>query len=392
MLLQGLDHPNILKLKEVVTSPASSGPREVYMVLEFMHHDLSGLIRSSGRWFSHGQTKCYVKQFLEGLAYLHANGIVHRDLKTANLLLTSKNELKIADFGLAKCLSPGSERHTNRVITQWYRPPELFLGTDHYGTEVDMWSAGCVIAELLLGRTLFPGTSEVNQLELIFRCCGTPSEAVWPGVSRLPYFSIIANPKVRHPRHVLDTFVSISPEGAQLLDCLLVLDPSKRLSAKDSLQASYFHVAPPDPHSLPVYPSSHDMTTRQQRQQPLQPQCRQPQPQRRQLQPQSQLHPQRHPQSHLRPRPQPQHQSQRCISHQPPPHCPQPQPQKRPAAALVAAAPPPAKRPRDPRTYGPALAVAAPLCVPPAMPEGPAEPVGAPVVVTLATQLSNATR
>jgi serine/threonine protein kinase len=155
--------------------------------------------------FSLSQVKRYMKQLFLGLALLHTHRILHRDLKNANLLVNNKGELKIADFGLARNVlqqrvtpeadglrteanhGKGQKTHlmTNRVITLWYRPPELCLGATMYGEEVDMWSAGCIMVEMLTGRALFPGTDEANQVDLICKVLGRPTEDNMPGCTKL---------------------------------------------------------------------------------------------------------------------------------------------------------------------------------------------------------------
>ncbi|KAK6138267.1 hypothetical protein DH2020_028014 [Rehmannia glutinosa] len=166
-ILKKLHHENVIKLKEIVTSTDGNKYRGgIYMVFEYMDHDLTGLADRPGMRFSVPQIKCYMRQLLTGLHYCHVNQVLHRDIKgdhNANL--------------------------TNRVITLWYRPPELLLGTTKYGPAVDMWSVGCIFAELLNGKPIFPGKDEPEQLNKIFDICGTPSEEIWPGVSKIPWYN-----------------------------------------------------------------------------------------------------------------------------------------------------------------------------------------------------------
>eukprot|EP01105_Mastigella_eilhardi_P019911 TRINITY_DN4705_c0_g1_i3.p1 TRINITY_DN4705_c0_g1~~TRINITY_DN4705_c0_g1_i3.p1 ORF type:complete len:290 (-),score=55.90 TRINITY_DN4705_c0_g1_i3:1087-1956(-) len=192
-ILKSLDHPNVIKLKEIVTSKK----QQIYMVLEYMDHDLRGLVAEHRLEFSTEQVKCYMKQLLEGLKYCHENGVLHRDLKASNLLVNNAGILKLADFGLARTFSDSVPRYTNNVITLWFRPPELLLGATQYGPAIDMWSVGCIFVELLTGRPLFPGKSEQDQLDLIFNLCGTPTldansdrACVWPEVVDLPLWKL----------------------------------------------------------------------------------------------------------------------------------------------------------------------------------------------------------
>ncbi|KDD74762.1 protein kinase, partial [Helicosporidium sp. ATCC 50920] len=157
---------NIITLREIVrsSSHASNNYRgSIYMIFDYMDHDMTGLLERSmreGPRFSMGQIKCYAQQLFRGLALLAQNDVLHRDLKNSNLLIDNHGGLRIGDFGLARYFRKGardaeSARLTNRVITLWYRPPELFLGAERYGTEIDVWSAGCILAELIIGKALF---------------------------------------------------------------------------------------------------------------------------------------------------------------------------------------------------------------------------------------------
>lgn len=172
-ILKKLHHENVIDLKEIVTSPGREKDEQgrpdgnkykggIYMVFEYMDHDLTGLADRPGMRFSVPQIKCYMRQLLTGLHYCHVNQVLHRDIKGSNLLIDNKGNLKLADFGLARSFSNDHNANlTNRVITLWYRPPELLLGTTKYGPAVDMWSVGCIFAELLHGKPIFPGKDEV---------------------------------------------------------------------------------------------------------------------------------------------------------------------------------------------------------------------------------------
>ena len=176
---------NVITLREIVRSGAATandGKGSIYMIFDYMDHDLAGLLERqtlNNSKFIMPQTKCYVRQLLFGLALLQHKKVLHRDLKNANLLVNNSGELKIADFGLARYCqrsAPGQEaqgKMTNRVITLWYRPPELFLGSEHYGSEIDIWSAGCIMAELLVSHW---GTGSTQQCRAARSCC--TSEAV----------------------------------------------------------------------------------------------------------------------------------------------------------------------------------------------------------------------
>ncbi|KAL8479984.1 hypothetical protein ACS0TY_026793 [Phlomoides rotata] len=239
------------------------------MVFEYMDHDLTGLADRPGMRFSVPQIKCYMRQLLTGLHYCHVNQVLHRDIKGSNLLIDNEGNLKLADFGLARSFSSDHNANlTNRVITLWYRPPELLLGTTKYGPAVDLWSVGCIFAELLNGKPIFPGKDEPEQINKIFDICGTPSEEIWPGVSKIPWYNNF-KPTRLVKRRLREHYRHFDRHALDLLDRMLTLDPSQRISAKDALDAEYFWTdpLPCDPKSLPKYEASHEFQTKKKRQQ-----------------------------------------------------------------------------------------------------------------------------
>ncbi|KAI3706097.1 hypothetical protein L1987_76352 [Smallanthus sonchifolius] len=279
-ILKKLQHENVIKLKEIVTSPGpevdehgkSAGHKykgSIYMVFEYMDHDLTGLADRPGLRFTIPQIKCYMKQLLTGLHYCHVNQVLHRDIKGSNLLIDNEGNLKLADFGLARSYSTDIKGNlTNRVITLWYRPPELLLGATIYGPFVDMWSVGCIFAELLHGKPILTGKNEPEQLHKIFELCGSPDEVNWPGVSRIPWYNKY-KPSRQMKRRVREVFRHFDRNALELLEKMLALDPSQRISAKDALDGEYFWAdpLPCDPKSLPKYESSHEFQTKKKRQQ-----------------------------------------------------------------------------------------------------------------------------
>ncbi|OAY67671.1 putative serine/threonine-protein kinase [Ananas comosus] len=254
LILRRLDHPNIIKLEGLVTSRMSCS---LYLVFEYMEHDLAGLASFPGLKFTEPQVKCYMQQLLRGLDHCHSRGILHRDIKGSNLLIDNSGILKIADFGLASFFDP-DQRHplTSRVVTLWYRPPELLLGATYYGVAVDLWSSGCILAELYAGKPIMPGRTEVEQLHKIFKLCGSPSEEYWRK-SKLPHATIF---KPQHPyrRCVAETFKDFPPAALALIDVLLSIDPADRTTAASALKSEFFTTKPLpcDPSSLPNYPPS----------------------------------------------------------------------------------------------------------------------------------------
>ncbi|PIA47138.1 hypothetical protein AQUCO_01400085v1 [Aquilegia coerulea] len=253
-ILRKLDHPNVIKLEGLVTSRMSSS---LYLVFEYMEHDLAGLAASQEKRFTEPQIKCYMQQLLCGLEHCHSRGILHRDIKGSNLLIDDNGILRIADFGLATFFNPDRvQPMTSRVVTLWYRPPELLLGATEYGVGVDLWSAGCILAELFAGKPIMPGRTEVEQMHKIFKLCGSPSEDYWKK-SRLPHATIF---KPQHPyqRCLAETFKDFPSSALALMDVLLAIEPASRGSATSALASDFFTTKPYacDPSTLPKYPPS----------------------------------------------------------------------------------------------------------------------------------------
>ncbi|OIV92406.1 hypothetical protein TanjilG_23006 [Lupinus angustifolius] len=253
-ILRRLDHPNVIKLEGLVTSRMSCS---LYLVFEYMEHDLAGLASHPGHKFTEAQVKCYMQQILRGLDHCHACGVLHRDIKGSNLLIDNNGILKIADFGLASFYDPNQTQPlTSRVVTLWYRPPELLLGATYYGTAVDLWSTGCILAELYAGKPIMPGRTEVEQLHKIFKLCGSPSEDYWKK-SKLPHATIF-KPQQPYRRCVAETFKDFPASAVELIETLLCIDPADRGTAAFALKSEFFSTKPLpcDPSSLPKYPPS----------------------------------------------------------------------------------------------------------------------------------------
>ncbi|XP_024960992.1 probable serine/threonine-protein kinase At1g54610 [Cynara cardunculus var. scolymus] len=257
LILRRLDHPNVVKLEGLVTSRMSCS---LYLVFEYMEHDLAGLAASPTIKFTEPQVKCYMHQLLSGLEHCHNRHVLHRDIKGSNLLLDNGGVLKIADFGLASFFDPNHKQPmTSRVVTLWYRPPELLLGATDYGVGIDLWSAGCILAELLAGKPIMPGRTEVEQLHKIFKLCGSPSDEYWKK-SKLPHATIF-KPQQSYRRCIAETFKDFPPSSLPLIDTLLAIDPAERLTATTALGSEFFTTKPYacDPSSLPKYPPSKEM-------------------------------------------------------------------------------------------------------------------------------------
>ncbi|ORZ28525.1 kinase-like domain-containing protein [Lobosporangium transversale] len=265
-ILKRLRHENIVPLHDIAVNPGSRSGRSrasVYMVFPYMDHDLSGLLNNPRVRLSVPQIKLYMKQLLEGTIYMHAQKILHRDMKAANLLISNNGTLKIADFGLARPFKPEGEDYTSKVVTRWYRPPELFLGQKKYGPAVDMWGIGCVFGEMLFGRPVLQGSSDQDQLDKIFQLCGSPTEETMPGWSSLPGLEekgVVYQVNRNYPRKLKEDFEPYGTLAADLMDKLLVLDPKKRLTAFAAADHDYLWVEPlpAEIGALPVYESSHE--------------------------------------------------------------------------------------------------------------------------------------
>ncbi|RDX71791.1 putative serine/threonine-protein kinase, partial [Mucuna pruriens] len=257
LVLRRLDHPNVIKLEGLITSQTS---RSLYLIFEYMEHDLTGLASSPNIKFSEPQIKCYMQQLLSGLNHCHRRGVLHRDIKGSNLLIDNNGILKIADFGLANFMDPHHNVPlTSRVVTLWYRPPELLLGASNYGVGVDLWSTGCILGELYCGRPILPGKTEVEQLHRIFKLCGSPSEDYWRKL-RSPH-STVFRPPHHYRRCVAETFKEYPSVATRLIETLLSLDPTLRGTTATALKSELFssEPLPCDPSSLPKYPPSKEI-------------------------------------------------------------------------------------------------------------------------------------
>lgn len=254
-ILKALKHKNIVNLLEIVTSKDSGEiPKNVFMVFEYLEYDLTGVLETPEIRFSHDHLKSWAHQLLAGTHFMHKNKVIHRDLKSSNLLINNKGELKIADLGLARSWNSEMKRLTNKVITLWYRPPELLLGCYEYTPKVDMWSVGCIIAEMFRRSGFLKGANEATQLDLIFRTCGHPNTKEWPDISekcKLWKQFEPAEGDPRFPNRLREALRSQLPNpkwmtdnAADLIENLMILNPGKRFTAEQALDSDYFFEAP----------------------------------------------------------------------------------------------------------------------------------------------------
>lgn len=268
-ILKDLHHPNIIRLFDVVHKLYS-----VEFIYECLPRDLRTVLdEKCSPDYEAGPATCrqqlmhYFKQMLDGVAFLHTRCILHRDLKPNDLRISDRNVIKITNFRLARQFTLPLRTYTHEVVTLWYRPPEIFLGKKRYDTSVDMWSAGCLLAEITSGEALFRGDSEIDQLFQIFHVLGTPTKAVWPELKTLPDYKATF-PKWP-PGNVKEVVPGISDVAEDLLMNLLVYDCSKRLTARDALKHPFFDelktwvppsTRPPESKYLGVAPSPKEST------------------------------------------------------------------------------------------------------------------------------------
>ncbi|XP_036090311.1 cyclin-dependent kinase 18 isoform X2 [Rousettus aegyptiacus] len=238
-LLKNLKHANIVTLHDLIHTE-----RSLTLVFEYLDSDLKQYLDHCGNLMSMHNVK-----LLRGLAYCHRRKILHRDLKPQNLLINERGELKLADFGLARAKSVPTKTYSNEVVTLWYRPPDVLLGSTEYSTPIDMWGVGCIHYEMATGRPLFPGSTVKEELHLIFRLLGTPTEETWPGVTALPEFHSYSFPRYL-PQPLISHAPRLDTDGINLLTSLLLYESKSRMSAEAALSHPYFRSLGEHVHQL----------------------------------------------------------------------------------------------------------------------------------------------
>jgi len=233
-LLKDLKHANIVTLHDIVHTDKS-----LTLVFEYLERDLKQYMDDCGAILAMNNVKLFLFQMLRGLAYCHARRVLHRDLKPQNLLINERGELKLADFGLARAKSVPTKTYSNEVVTLWYRPPDVLLGSTEYSTPIDMWGVGCIFYEMASGRPLFPGSTVEDELHLIFKVLGTPTEDNWPGISRSEELA-----SYKFPHYAAESLVAraprLDPDGINMLNSFLCFEARKRVSAREAMKNPYF--------------------------------------------------------------------------------------------------------------------------------------------------------
>lgn len=240
-LLKELVHPHIVRLYDVIYTE-----RKLTLVFEFLDQDLKKFMDFNGGRLNALTIRTLMSHLLEGIAFCHEHRVLHRDLKPQNLLINKRGELKLADFGLARAFGIPVRTFSHEVVTLWYRAPDVLMGSTKYSTPIDMWSAGCIFAEMATGRPLFPGANAQEQLTTVFKVMGTANPATWPSVRELPEYK--DDWPVYPVRRASDVIRSASATatanlgeyGLDLLDSLLQYDPARRISAHQALAHPYF--------------------------------------------------------------------------------------------------------------------------------------------------------
>jgi mitogen-activated protein kinase 1/3 len=255
-LLRHFDHDNIIRILDVPALPSREGYAEVYLVLDLMPTDLHRVIQYER--LSDDHCKYFTYQLLRGLKFIHSAGVLHRDLKPANLLVNDQCDLKICDFGLARAdASKGDHPSfmTEYVATRWYRAPEVMLTVQRYTCAIDMWSAGCILAEMVSRRPLFPGNDYHDQLVRIFRILGSPTAEDYRAIKSHRGRQYIRSMQWQRKTPWDAILPRTNPPYLDLLDQLLKFNPERRIKAEDAIKHPYiveYHDPEDEPDSEPI--------------------------------------------------------------------------------------------------------------------------------------------
>lgn len=238
-ILKQLQHQNIVQLQDVIQTDTS-----LTLVFEYLDQDLKNYLDACGDGGIEEYTvKSFLYQLLQSIAYCHQHRVLHRDLKPQNLLINMEGELKLADFGLARGFGIPVRKYTHEVVTLWYRPPDVLLGSTNYSTQIDIWGIGCIFGEMITGRPMFSGSSDQDQLSKIFSVLGTPTRRDWPGIVDLPEYKKDSLPR-KQGKGLQSILPRMEKKGLDLLSKMLIMDPMKRISAIEAMRHPYFSDLP----------------------------------------------------------------------------------------------------------------------------------------------------
>jgi len=238
-LLKELKHPNIVRLDDVIHTE-----KKLTLVFEYLDQDLKKYIDECGGELPPATIKSFLYQLFKGVAFCHEHRVLHRDLKPQNLLINRKGDLKLADFGLARAVGIPVRSYSHEVVTLWYRAPEVLMGSRKYSTPIDIWSIGCILAEMVTGRPLFPGSNTADQLLRIFKLLGTPTLEIWSTMNQLPDYDKRPQNPVYPLQEVKNVIPGLDTVGYDILAVMLSYDPSKRISSAKAMTHPYFDDCP----------------------------------------------------------------------------------------------------------------------------------------------------
>ncbi|OQV24313.1 Cyclin-dependent kinase 17 [Hypsibius exemplaris] len=233
-LLRELKHANIVTLHDIIHSDKS-----LVLVFEYLESDLKSYMERYNNFVNLRNIRLFLFQLLRGLNYCHKRRVLHRDLKPQNLLISDRGELKLADFGLARAKSVPTKTFSNEVVTLWYRPPDILLGATDYTTHIDMWGVGCIFFEMVTGRPMFPGSTTEDEMHLIFKMLGTPTESEWPDIIENEEFKNLSLPFFE-PQPLINQVPRLDLDGLDLLTRFLCYNVRQRETAETGMRHAYF--------------------------------------------------------------------------------------------------------------------------------------------------------
>ena len=239
-LLRNFDHENIISLLDIEKPQSKTGYEDIYIVTDLMETDLHRVIYSRQE-LTNDHIQYFLYQLLRGLLHLHSAGVIHRDLKPSNILVNKNCDLKICDLGLARGFEEAAdEKLTEYVVTRWYRAPEVILNASHYTKAIDIWSAGCILAEMMGKSPLFPGEDYLDQVQRVIAVLGMPTADDMAFIGNDSAKRYIRNLPKRQRLPWTSLFPKASPTALDLLNHMLVFDPNKRFTVEECMAHPYF--------------------------------------------------------------------------------------------------------------------------------------------------------